>query len=118
MVFRWVKGDTLREGAVAYSEQRVHGKIHKMSVKFTKVIPNQLVEFRWVNPLARFFAPRNVWIFKPTDGGCRFIAEGDLRLGWISSRMKRTKKALEAGRIHLKEEGENLKRLVEQPDTD
>jgi uncharacterized protein YndB with AHSA1/START domain len=117
IVFRWVKGNTIQQGAVAYSEQRVHGKIHKMSATFTKVIPNQLVEFRWDNLLARFFAPRNVWIFQPTNGGCRFIAESDLRLGWISSRMKHAKKALEAGRIHLKEEGENLKRLVEKLDT-
>ena len=113
IVFRWTKGAGLEEGAVAYSEQRMHGKVHKLSARFTQVIPNRRVEFRWTNPIARFFAPRNVWIFEPTNGGCRFIAEGDIRLGWISSRMKRVRNALEQGKTHLRQEGENLKRLVE-----
>ncbi len=113
-VFKWVKGGPMREGAIAYSEQMMHGKLHKMPGKFVKVIPNRLIEFRWTNPFLRFFSPRNVWIFRAAGGGCRFIAETDIRLGWISSHMKRVHKALEQGRTHLKEEGENLKRLVEQ----
>ena len=113
IVFRWTKGSGLEEGAVAYSEQRVHGKVHKLSAEFTEVLPGRRVVFRWVNPLARLFAPRNIWIFEPDHGGCRFRAEGEVRLGWISSRLKRTEEALAAGLRHLAEEGENLKRLVE-----
>lgn len=113
VVFRWIKGNAIQEGAVAYSEQRVHGRLHRMSVKFTKVVRNRFVEFKWVNPLARLLAPRNVWIFEPIDSGCRFLAESDLHLGWIFSRLRHVQDMLEAGRIHLREEGENLKRLVE-----
>jgi uncharacterized protein YndB with AHSA1/START domain len=112
VVFRWVKGGGLEEGATAYAEQRMRGKLHRLPVRFTKVIPNRLIEFEWVNPLARFFAPRNVWIFEATNGGCRFIAECEIRLGWISSRMSHVRRALDRGRTHLREEGENLKRLV------
>jgi len=112
-VFRWVTDGGLKQGAVAYSEQMMHGKLHKLRARFTKVIPNRIVEFKWVNPIIRFFAPRNVWIFEATDTGCKFIAEGDVRIGWISSRMKRVRIALDQGRAHLKEEGENLKQLVE-----
>jgi uncharacterized protein YndB with AHSA1/START domain len=113
VVFQWVKGDALAEGSIAYSEQHVHGSLHKMKAKFTKVIPSRRVEFTWLNPLQRFFAPRNEWKFEPASGGCRFSAEHDIRLGWISSRMKKVKLQLEAARKHLKEEGESLKRLVE-----
>ena len=113
VVFRWIEGEALEEGATAYSEQYAHGSIHKMKPRFTKVIPNRRVEFSWMNPFHRFFAPRNVWKFESTPGGCRFSAEHDIRLGWISSRMDRVKRGLDAGRQHLKEEGENLKRLVE-----
>lgn len=113
IAFRWVKGEGIAEGAVAYSEQRIHGKVHKLPARFTKVIPARLVEFKWVNPIARFFAPRNVWLFEPTDRGCRFVAESDLRLGWGSSRLKHVQEAIASGRKHLAEEGENLKRLME-----
>lgn len=113
IVFRWMKGNTLAEGAEAYSQQRAHGKAHTLSVRFTRVVPTERVEFRWINPLIRFFAPRNVWLFERTDEGCRFIAESDVRLGWIFARLKRTQEGLAAIRRHLKEEGENLKRLVE-----
>jgi hypothetical protein len=65
------------------------------------------------NPFARFFAPRYLWLFEATEGGCRFVAEGDVRLGSILSRLRHVQQALAAGRKHLAEEGENLKRLVE-----
>ncbi len=113
VVFRWVEGRGIQEGVVAYSEQRMHGKVHKLPARFSKVIPNRRIEFVWVNPLFRFFAPVNIWIFEPIDGGCRFTAESVIRLGWISSRMESMKKKLDDGRKHLAEEGENLKRLVE-----
>ena len=112
-VFRWTDGGTLRKGAVAYSEQMMHGKLHRLPARFVKVVPGRLVEFQWMNPLLRFFAPRNVWVFEATGEGCRFIAESDIRLGWISARMKRVHHLLEQGKTHLREEGENLKRLVE-----
>jgi uncharacterized protein YndB with AHSA1/START domain len=113
VVFRWVEGSALKEGAIAYSEQYVHGSLHKMKARFTKVIPKRRIEFSWVNPFQRFFAPRNEWTFEPTSRGCRFSAEHDIRLGWVSSRMGRVKRGLDAVRKHLREEGENLKRLVE-----
>jgi len=113
IVFRWTRGDGLVEGAVAYSEQRIHGKVHGMPVRFTKVVPAKRVEFELTNPIARFFAPRYLWLFEETEGGCRFVAEGDVRLGGIVSRLRHVQQALAAGRRHLAEEGENLKRLVE-----
>ena len=113
IVFRWIEGDGLAEGSVAYSEQRMRGKVHKLPARFTKVIPAERVEFELTNPIARFFAPRYVWLFESTAGGCRFVAEGDARLGWISARLKHVQGALAAGQKHLAEEGESLKRLVE-----
>jgi uncharacterized protein YndB with AHSA1/START domain len=118
VVFRWIKGDGLAEGSVAYSEQRMRGKVHGLPARFTKVVPAKRVEFELTNPIARFFAPRYLWLFEATEGGCRFVAEGDVRLGRISSRLRHVQEALAAGRKHLAEEGENLKRLVEAGATD
>lgn len=113
VVFRWVKGNRFEPNAVAYTEQNMHGARHKMKVTCTEVIPHRKIGFAWGNPLLRFFVPRNEWTLEPCNGGCRFSAEHDIRLGWISSRMKKTKRMLDQTRQHLKKEGENLKRLVE-----
>jgi len=113
VVFRYTKGNPLEEGSTACTEQYLHGSLHRMKAKFTKVIPNRRIEFLWMNPLLRFVAPRNEWTFEADNGGCRFSAHHEFRLGWLSSRLDRVKHGLDATRKHLKEEGENLKRLVE-----
>jgi uncharacterized protein YndB with AHSA1/START domain len=112
--FRWIKGEAMHEGSVAFADQMGRGKSQRQNVRIDRVEPNRRIEFSWTNPLVRFLLPRNVWVFEPANGGCRFTAESDVRLGWISSRMTHVRKGLEEGRVHLKEEGENLKRLIEE----
>lgn len=112
--FRWIKGRPMEVGSVAFADQMGRGKSQKLNTRIDRVEPNRRIEFSWTNPFAKFFLPRNAWLFEPINGGCRFTAESDVRLGWISSRMAHVKEGIEEGRKHLKEEGENLKRLVEE----
>ena len=111
--FRWITGDSLKAGVVAYVEHRIRGKIHTLDTRFTKLVPNQLIEFEWGNPNGSFYASRDVWLFENTSRGCRFVSECDLVLKDVSSLSKEVEKVLAAIRKHLAEEGENLKRLVE-----
>jgi len=39
--FRWIKGKPLEEGAIRYSEEYLHGKLHKAKVLYTKIVPNR-----------------------------------------------------------------------------
>lgn len=76
VAFRWVKGNSLEEGAEAHSEQYVDGSLHRLTARFTRVIPTRRVEFEWVNPIARFFAPPYLRLFEPSKStsrsGCRW----------------------------------------------
>lgn len=110
-VFKWLKGNGLEQGAVAYSEQYIHGKLHKFKVEFTKVTPNHEIEFKFLPAWIRIFVPKDTWTFTPAEQGCRFTATTHLRMGKLSQRLG--KKKLESMARHLKEEGENLKSLVE-----
>jgi len=62
----WI-GKPAKEGSILYCEEYLHGKLHRMKFRITKVELNRKIEY----------------------------------------------KLLEAGKKHMKEEGENLKRLLE-----
>ena len=111
VLFKWVKGNGLEQGAVAYSEQYIHGKLHKLKVEFTRVAPPREVEFKFLPAWIRIFVPEDTWVLTPTGQGCRFTATTHLRMGRLSQRLNRKK--LESLARHLGEEGQNLKRLVE-----
>jgi hypothetical protein len=50
---RWIKGEPLQEGSVLYAEEYLHGVLHKLRFRITKVVPNNLIEYRAVTLLLR-----------------------------------------------------------------
>jgi len=55
-----------------------------------------------------------------TEGdGCRFISSATFRIGWIGKAFfkKSIEKGLSDFRIYLREEGENLKRILQSEHT-
>jgi len=61
------------------------------------------------------FSQKNEFMIEQKGESCLFIASGHYRLGWIGKTF--FKKAIENGlssvKKHMKEEGENLKRILE-----
>lgn len=114
VAFKWIKGNKMETGTIGYFEEYLHGELQKMRVDYTNVIANRLIEFKPLPKLWRIFYPKSTLEFIPTETGCRFHAETHFRLGWISSRSKRVEKHLDVIKQHMKEEGENLKQLMEQ----
>ncbi|MBN2468733.1 MAG: SRPBCC family protein [Deltaproteobacteria bacterium] len=114
---RWIKGNPLEKGSIQYVEEYVEGKLHKLKVIYTKCIRNKELEFKITNPIWRIFWPKSTLIIEKKDNYCVFIAKTYFRLGPISSFSKRTKKHLEAIKQHIKEEGENLKYILEKNNT-
>jgi len=112
---RWLKGQPWTEGSVVYAEEYIHGKLHKLKFEITKIIPNERIEYSPASRFVRKFFPKNEFIIEQDEGACRFIATGTYRLGWIGQTF--FKKAIERGlssvRKHMKEEGENLKKILE-----
>ena len=112
ILMRWIKGEPFTEGSVAYSEEYLHGKIHKAKFICTKVVPNRMIEYRPPFPLSIIF-PGSQFIIEPVgEGSCVFTATVKARMGPLSRRLSR--RQLEGVKIHMKEEGKNLKAIVEK----
>jgi hypothetical protein len=96
---------------VFYFEEIIGGTRMKKRVHFTRVVPNRHVEFTFTNPLLALIVPRLSFHFEPEGEGTRFQAEIQVRTGPIGAWMNR--REFDAVRQHMREEGENLKRLLE-----
>ena len=112
---RWIKGEPLEEGSIAYAEEYLHGVLHKLKFRITKIVPNRAIEYSPLFPLS-LLAPGNRFLIEPKgEESCIFTATGSLRLpGWLFRKgNKNLMNKLEATERHMKEEGENLKRAIE-----
>ncbi len=99
-----------------YAEEYIHGKLHKLKFTITKIVPNRRIEYAPVSRFLRKFFPKNEFIIEQAGESCLFIASGTYRLGWIAKAFFR--KAVENGlssvKKHMKEEGENLAKILEE----
>ncbi|MCW4032845.1 MAG: hypothetical protein NWF08_05580 [Candidatus Bathyarchaeota archaeon] len=111
--FSWIKGKPMEEGSVGFFEEYLHGKIHKMSAKYTRILPNKEVEFKVTNPIWRIFYPKGLMTIEQKGDHCIFTAINYFRLGPLSSKSKFLKNRFKAVKKHMKEEGENLKKILE-----
>ncbi len=112
LVFEWRQGNGLVLGNVFYFEEKIGGQLLKKETRFTKIIPNQYIEFKMVNWFFRWFIPKMTFIFEEKENGCLFTAQVFLRgIGPIGKWAHR--KEFAAVQKHMKEEGINLKNLIE-----
>ncbi len=78
--FRFLKGQNWAEGSVIYAEEYIHGKLHKLKFKITKVVPNKKLEYVPVSRFLRRYFPKNEFIIEQKEDSCLFIASGTYRL--------------------------------------
>ncbi|MFH2013026.1 MAG: SRPBCC family protein [Pseudomonadota bacterium] len=113
--FRWLKGEPWVEGSVIYAEEYIHGKLHKLKFKITKIVPNKRIEYIPVSCFVRKFFPKNEFIIEQRGESCLFTALGTYRVGKIGKIF--FKEAIEKGlsgvKEHMRKEGENLKDILE-----
>jgi len=112
---RWTKGRPYEEGSVVHAEEYIHGKLHKLKFVVTKVVPNAEIEYMPASRFLRRYIPKNTFHIEAKEGTCVFTAAGTYRIGWLARTFakKRLERGLSSVRKHLKEEGENLKRILE-----
>jgi len=112
---RWIEGQPWEEGSVVHAEEYIHGKLHKLTFVVTKVVPNAEIEYVPVSRFLRKYFPKNTFHIEPKEGTCLFTATGTYRVGWLvrTFAKKRLDRGLSSVRKHMKEEGENLKRILE-----
>ena len=52
IVFKWTKGEALKEGSTLYTEQYVLGKVKKYNAMLTEIIRNRQIVFKWSYPVS------------------------------------------------------------------
>jgi len=113
--FRWIKGEPWAEGSIAYAEKYLHGKPHRFRFIVSQIVPNHHIEYRPTSMMMKIFFPKKEFIIEQTKNGCRFISSATFRIGWIGEKLFR--KSIDEGLAHfvayLKEEGKNLKKILE-----
>jgi uncharacterized protein YndB with AHSA1/START domain len=109
--FRWVDGNGLSAGTTAYFAERIAGTNHERTVRFVEVVPNERIVFTPTSRLVRFLMPRISFAIEPREAGCTLVQRITIRTGPIGAWLNR--REFDAVRTHMREEGANLKRLVE-----
>jgi hypothetical protein len=112
---RWIEGQPCDEGSVVHAEEYIHGKLHKLKFVVTKIVPNEEIEYAPVSRFLRRYFPKNTFTIEQKEDTCVFTATGTYRVGWLvrTFAKKRLERGLSSVRKHIKEEGENLKRILE-----
>jgi len=111
---RVIHGSFLEEGSVIECEEYLHGKLHRMNFRMTKVIPDRRVEYI-IKGIGR-----GAFEAEPIGEMVRFNAELEFGstipvIGQFFDWMFRSlfHQRLEAMKCHMVEEGRNLKVILE-----
>lgn len=110
LLFRWLDPPALNAGVRFHFEERIAGELLAKTVVFTRVEPGSLIEFAPTSRLFRLFLPRIAFRLTPVEGGLTVTQDIRLRIGPLAARLHRRK--LDAVRCHMRQEGENLGRLL------
>jgi hypothetical protein len=116
VAMRWLKGEPWQEGSLAYAEEYLHGKLHKLKFVVTKVELNSRIDYAPASKFLRRYFPGNSFVMEQNeDGICRFTASGTCRIGWLARKLagKHIESGLASVKNHVREEGENLKKILE-----
>ena len=115
VALRWLEGSPWQEGSVVYAEEYIDGQLHKLTFLVTRVVPNREIEYVPASRFYRRYAPKYTFSAEPTDAGCVFTATVHARIPLLLRLLsrKRVERGLSSARKHMKEEGENLKRILE-----
>jgi len=109
--FEWRKGRGCKEGNVFFFDETIAGQRQPKEVIFTRIEPGRAIEFAPTNRFFRLFLPSITFLFEPVEDQSRFVARIALRMGPIARWLHREE--FELVLQHMREEGENLKQMVE-----
>lgn len=114
--FKWLKGKPWEHNSILYAEEYIHGKLQRLKFKITEIVKDRHIEYRPTSRFLETFFPKNDFIIEPKEEGCLFIARGSFRIGKIGRIFfkKSIEKTLSSVKKHMREEGRNLKDILEK----
>jgi len=114
VIFKWTKGKPMESGAHWYGEEILNGELKKLKGKIGEVIPCRKIVFRYSFPIS-IASPGFEWHIESKGSYSVFTTIGYIRCFefYRSIAKSHMDAGVEAGKKHIKEEGENLKRILE-----
>lgn len=114
VAYRVIKGSMLQPGSEIECKEYLHGQLHTLRFRLTKVDPGRRMEYKIVG------LGRGAFDIVPKGGEIEFVAELELGsdlpiLGSLIDTVFRLllRHRLEAMRAHMNEEGQSLKKIIE-----
>ena len=107
----WLTEEKMKVGSKLYIEENIHGVLHRIKFQCINIDPNRIIEFKNLFPMS-IICPKGSFIFEQKGEKCLFTATLSFRIGKTLSRF--AKKRVEALKKHMKEEGQNLKKIIEK----
>lgn len=111
---RYDRGECLEVGAVLYVEEYFHERVHRLRLRATEVVPGRVMRYRNHGFTGAF-------LLEPANGGTCFTAELNFGIRTpvighlLDALLQRVLGSrLAAFQTHMREEGENLKRVLER----
>ena len=113
--FMWTEGKPFEIGSKFYSEQLVFGKVQKYKGQIKELIPNKKVVFTFKFPVS-LISPKIEWHTETKGENTVFTAISYLRAGHLYKKLfkKGMKNLIAEHNRHVGEEGENLKKILEE----
>lgn len=112
----YLSGTFFQEGSMIYTEEYLHGELHKLKMKTVRYLPNSFIEYKILG-----MGSGGSFVVEPIGKKSNFIATLHFGLGIplldkiIDPILQRLLSfQLEALRAHMKEEGQNLKGILER----
>ena len=97
-----------------YAEEIIAGKVHKIKMRCVYVETNRRIDYRSFFPLS-IVHPKSRYLFEPGERGTVFTVVNYFRIPRIFFRQA-VESLVEATENHMRQEGENLKALLETRD--
>ena len=115
ILFEWTKGKPMESGSKWHGEEVVREKVFKLNGTIGEVIQNRKIMFKYSFPLS-LVAPRFEWLIEPKGLNSVFTTKSYIRAGnfFIKLSRKEMETKIEMHKKHCREEGENLKKILEQ----
>lgn len=115
ILFKWTKGKPMELGSHWYAEEVLGGKIFKIKGFICEVVPNRKSVSKYSFPLS-LVAPKVETLIEPKGSSSVFTAISYLRAGNLFYKLSKKEMERRVGihKKHVREEGENLKAILEE----
>jgi len=114
VLFKWTEGKPMESGSSWYGEEVLGGDLRKLKGTIGEVIPNRKIVFKYAFPLS-LVSPGFEWLIEPKGSHSVFTAVGYVRCirFYRLIAKKHVDTSIEVGKKHIREEGGNLKKILE-----